>query len=188
MKTISTIRNRSTAKRIPRERRPRALTSPRPLAAAPLKLKRILVPVDFSKPSRNALNYALSLAEQFGSAVTLVHIVEPVVYPNDWVYPISLPGFPETEKALLARLKSLTSKASIPASSVVRAGRAWKEIINLATEQKCDLIVIATHGYTGLAHAFMGSVAEKVVRHADCPVLTLRANGRGPGARRRSGS
>ena len=57
---------------------------------------------------------------------------------------------------------------------IVRFGRAWQEIIEVAREQKCDMIIMATHGYTGLRHVLLGSVAEKIVRHSPCPVLTVR--------------
>lgn len=143
---------------------------------APVTLKRILVPVDFSEPSINAVPYALAFAKQFKAQLVLVHIVEQVVYPGDWM----IPPFPtgdfasESREQLMAKLRSTCTEKAGKVTPIVRFGRAWQEIIEVAREQKCDMIIMATHGYTGLRHVLLGSVAEKIVRHAPCPVLTVR--------------
>ena len=148
------------------------------LAPVRFKLRKILVPVDFSTPSEKAIRYARPFAEQFGATLTLLHVIEPVVYPVEFGY---MPIEPqEAEDMRLAelqrRLKKLGAElgATVPVQTQVRIGRAWKEVVDAAKAQKTDLIVVATHGYTGLQHALLGSVAEKIVRHAPCPVLVVR--------------
>ena len=143
-----------------------------------LRLKKVLVPVDFSEFSKKAVRYAVRFAEQFSADMVLVHVVEPVRYPESVIIP------PEMEEANLARLKqarkSLTAFArkEIPAElareCVVHFGVPFEEIVKTAKELDTDLIVIGTHGHTGLKHLFLGSTAERVVRLAPCPVLTVR--------------
>ena len=145
--------------------------------AAPLKIKRILVPVDFSVHSIKALETALSLAQTFDADITLVHIVEQIIYPGDWMYPpIAMTDFAsEQREQISAKLKALAKDSNARTHEVVRLGRAWQEVVEVAKERKADLIVLATHGYTGLRHVLLGSVAEKILRHAPCPVLSIRA-------------
>jgi nucleotide-binding universal stress UspA family protein len=89
--------------------------------------------------------------------------------------PVALSDFAEEKRADIAtRLRALATGAGVRATEIVRLGRAWHEIVQIAREEKVDMLVIATHGYTGLRHALLGSVAEKVVRHASCPVLIVR--------------
>ena len=143
-----------------------------------LRLKKILVPVDFSDFSLKALKYAARFAEQFGATLVLVHVVEPVRYPESVIIP------PEMEEANRERLKlaraSLAAfvKKQVPAGiateSVTRLGHPFSEISAAAKDFDVDLIVIATHGHTGLKHLLLGSTAERVVRLAPCPVLTVR--------------
>ncbi len=151
-----------------------------PLAPKIVKLGRILVPLDFSEHSLKALHYAQALAAQFGAELLVVNIVEQVVYPGDWSYlPVAVSDFAaEKRQEILEKLTTLTANSAEKVTPMVRLGRAWQEIVQIAEEQKADLIVIATHGYTGLKHALLGSVAEKVVRHAPCPVLTVRPDER----------
>jgi universal stress protein A len=148
-------------------------------AAAPFRLRRILVPIDFSACSRRALLYALSFARQFGAQLLLVHVVEPMIVPENLL--MAVPELPEAGGNLLGeaqeRLAQLARKeipAEVKFDTVVRVGRPYQELIEAAKAGDVDLIVIATHGYTGLKHVFLGSTAERVVRHASCPVLTVR--------------
>ena len=142
-----------------------------------LKLKTIIVPMDFSPPSMTALRYATRLAEQFGSVIRPVHVVEPAPFLND------LPNValvrPDREIAKEAKLKLQAIAQDeieelVPVYPEVRIGKAYNEIVAAAKVSGADLIVIATHGYTGLKHALLGSTAERVVRHAHCPVLVVR--------------
>jgi nucleotide-binding universal stress UspA family protein len=152
-----------------------------PPAASPiapeLQFARILVPVDFSEHSLKAFQKAVAFARQFGSELILTHIVEQIIYPGDWMYPpLAMSDFAsEKREEIAGRLKALAAESGVRSQQIVRIGRAWQEIVEIAKERKADLLILATHGYTGLKHALLGSVAEKIVRHAPCPVLTVRA-------------
>ena len=146
------------------------------------QLKRILVPVDFSSPSRRTLRFAREWAMRFGSEVCLLHVLEPIpvatTFPNVMmVPPIPPPDFHEQARVSLERLAQHEFPESVKTSVHLRDGAAYDEIALAARELAADLIIIATHGRTGLAHVLMGSTAERVVRHAPCPVLTLRRAG-----------
>lgn len=143
-----------------------------------LRLKKILVPIDFSPPSKNAFKYAVRFAEEFGGELTFLYVLEPQ----------SLTGFiaiPEAtafvESDIVAAGKNLRSLvASLRNVRIerprwkVRGGLPSHEIVEAAKEMDADLIVIATHGYTGWKHFCIGSTAERVVRAAPCPVLVVR--------------
>jgi universal stress protein A len=171
---------KDSAKLIVSEKGHKAAVPAAALAPLQFKIGRILVPVDFSECAQTALRYALGLAAQFEAELTLVHVVEQIVYPGDWMYPpLALSDF-ATEKRdqVLEKMKSLVKSPDGNVRHIVRVGRAWQEVIELAKENKTDLIVLATHGYTGLKHVLLGSVAEKILRHAPCPVLTVRPDER----------
>lgn len=148
-------------------------------AGAHLRLQRILVPVDFSRESAKAMRYAVTLARQFDAAITLVHVVEPAYGPGGL-------GDGPLEKPASERERIARAKAKLGAmgqrilgpcrivETVIRSGLAFFEITEAAKCLDIDLIIIGTHGYTGPTHAVMGSTAEKVVRHAPCPVLVVR--------------
>ena len=145
----------------------------------------ILVPVDFSEHAREALRHAKALGALFGARLDLLHVIEAV--PASFFYvPVAEIGRddePETEldQKALARLRWWYEEADGPATDarfVVRYGNAPQEILQHAEEAGSDLVVIATHGLTGLERFFMGSVAEKVVRRAPCPVFTLKSFGK----------
>jgi len=137
-------------------------------------LKRILVPVDFSGPSLKALRYAARLAEQFGSSIELLYVAEIVVYFNETV---SLPGHNVLEemKGKLTELARNEVHELIPVYPHIATGKPFNEIVQFARDHATDLIVIGTHGRTGMEHLLLGSTAERVVRHAPCPVLVVRA-------------
>jgi universal stress protein A len=148
------------------------------LASTVLELKNILVPIDFSKISQEALEYAVPFAKQFGAKITLIHAVEPLPYtPNtsnvllDDIFPVKV------MKKLLQNLARDTVDPELLNKVLVGMGTAFEVIINTARDSNIDLIIITTHGYTGLRHVFMGSTAERVVRHAPCPVLVVRRRG-----------
>jgi universal stress protein A len=148
------------------------------VAAAPFKLKEILVPVDFSESSMKALQYALPMAEKFGARISLIHVVEPKFAPEEMMAPsemLELKG--ELVKSGWQRLESVCHQSITPdiaSTTIVEVGRPYEEIVAAAKKYKTDLIIIATRGHTGLKHFFIGSTAERVVRHAPCPVLTVR--------------
>jgi universal stress protein A len=145
------------------------------LVPAILKLKSILVPIDFSKISQKALEYAVPLAKQFEAKITLLYAIEPLPYPVDLTYVSMGEGFPikPLEKELNALAKN-TIEPQLLKEVLVRVGTAFEVITNVARDCKADLIVITTHGHTGLKHVFMGSTAERVVRHAPCPAFVVR--------------
>jgi len=169
----------ATAKHRPQQRRREGARKAQPRRRTRIELKRILVPIDFSEHSKKALQYAIPFAEQFKASIDLLYVVEPTIYPADFSF--GQVGFPNVEDELRQRgdeeLKSLIAKeigARVPAKQVIRTGKAFYEIGEYAREQSMDLIIIATHGHSGVEHVLFGSTAEKVVRHAPCPVLVVR--------------
>jgi universal stress protein A len=140
-----------------------------------LRLKSILVPIDFSRISQKALDYAVPLAKQFGAKITVLHAIEPPPYSIDLTYLPMGDGFPVGPmKNELDALAKETIDPGLLKEVLVEIGTAFEVITNVARDSEADLIVITTHGHTGLKHVFMGSTAERVVRHAPCPVLVVR--------------
>lgn len=147
-------------------------------AGVPLRIKSILVPIDFSELSKKALDYAVAFAAQFGARLTLLHVLEPVTGPGlGNLAPLVM----ENDKLVAdrkARLDKLAKQRGISPKIVekllVRCGRSFVEVADAARTLKIDLIIIATHGFTGLKHTFLGSTTERVVRYAPCPVLVVR--------------
>jgi universal stress protein A len=141
-----------------------------------IQLKRILVPIDFSEHSEKSLKYATKFAEQFGSKITLLHVIQPMVYPADFGYPATVIDTldEQVQRQVQERLESLGKRIAPETTGLIRVGQPYYEITTAAKELDVDLIIITTHGRTGLKHVLMGSTAERVVRHAHCPVLTLR--------------
>jgi nucleotide-binding universal stress UspA family protein len=144
-----------------------------------LEIKKILVPIDFSDYSKSSLKYAVSFATIFKAEIILVYVVEPVIYPPDFsMGQIAIPSVnPEWDIKAKEELEKL-ARAEIPegikVSFVIKTGKPFLEIIDTAAEENADIIIIATHGHSGVEHILFGSTAEKVVRKAPCPVLTLR--------------
>ena len=152
-------------------------------------IKRILVPVDFSQPSLQALDYAIEFGQPFKPEFVVLHVLEPVYYPGagDMYGPGYDMGlvYQELERAAheqLSRLAATLQKKRLTVRTLLRVGTAYHTIVETAKKLKADLIIMSTHGRTGLSHVVMGSVAEKVVRSAACAVLTVR--GQKPGRRR----
>ena len=151
-------------------------------------IRRILVPIDFSACSRAAIDYAAFLARSFEASIDLLHVREPpplfspemvMLMPGDRPGTLTefaaSPGGTEC-KSLLAELELLR----IPVRGRLESGPIAETVVEVADDY--DLIVMGTHGRTGLTRLVLGSVAEQVVRHARCPVLTVRAPS--PAARR----
>jgi universal stress protein A len=147
-----------------------------------MAIQRVLVPVDFSSPSLRALDYAVDFARPLDAEIVVLFVVEPIysVTTGDLYAPSSeLTALMQEQRRqgrtqlveLAARLKKRYAKIR----TVLEDGLAYQAIGAAANRLKADLIIMATHGRTGLSHLFMGSVAEKVVRTAGCPVLTVRA-------------
>ncbi|HWY88150.1 MAG TPA: universal stress protein [Gemmataceae bacterium] len=144
-----------------------------------IDLHRILVPTDFSEHSRQALRYGIALAEKFGAELHLLHVLQDVsVYQPDAVTvgpPVVPPVAALTAAARAALAKTIVDHEleRLGAHAEVREGPPVEEIVDYAHEHAIDLIVIATHGRGWLAHLLLGSVAEKVVRKAPCPVMAV---------------
>ncbi len=139
-------------------------------------VRRIVVPIDFSETSILALPYAAALAEWFGAEIILLHVIEPLPLPADSGYvPADLQIADEDiAKNHLLRLCHEVFKNTVPARAIVRTGQPFDEITLTAASLGAEMIVLTTHGHTGLTHVLLGSTAERVVRHADCPVLVVR--------------
>jgi nucleotide-binding universal stress UspA family protein len=141
-------------------------------------ITRILVPVDFSPPSDHAVRYAAALAGQVGASVELLHAVEEFNYAFSEVYVPNIPDMMQeminTSSERLASMKSGMFPHGADVEFAVFVGQPAATIVEHAKAGRFDLIVMGTHGRTGLSHLFMGSVAERVVRLSPCPVLTVR--------------
>lgn len=155
-------------------------------AAAPpsFGIRAIMVPIDFSVHSKNALKYAVPLAEKFGASLHLVYVVEPTIYPADLGFgQVVLPGVEDELREKGAdELESLIEREigkRVPATSAVRSGNPHQEILREAEEKGVDMIVVATHGHSGVEHMLFGSTADRIVRKSKVPVLTIRPE---PGA------
>jgi nucleotide-binding universal stress UspA family protein len=144
------------------------------------KIETILAPTDFSETAEWAVAYALDLARRLDASVHLVHVV---------AYPIEVGGWPEAYGATFAGLreelkqdaelrlaKRAESITGIKVSTDVREGSPARAIVDAARDRKCDLIVMGTRGSGGFTHLLLGSVAERVVRTAPCPVLTVSSH------------
>lgn len=141
-----------------------------------ITLKKILVPTDFSEHSAKAMRYGAELAAKFGAELHLLHAIEttPTMYGDGAYFP------PETEAELeAAAVKQLNDlkldvTADLQVVRLAKHGHPFVEVIRYAKNSEIDLIVIGTHGRGAIAHMLLGSVAEKVVRKAPCPVLAVR--------------
>jgi universal stress protein A len=146
-----------------------------------IKLERILFPFDFSDLSLQALTYARSFAESYHAELHIIHVVDEAYQYWMAMGPNSLPVGPPPEELLAASAQELEkfiqehlADSRLVIKRKVLIGRPFMEIIRYARESTIDLIVLGTHGRSALKYALLGSVAEKVVRKAPCPVLTIR--------------
>ncbi len=145
-----------------------------------IKLDRILVPTDFSEFSAPAVKYACAFAEKFGSEIHLLHVVQDLVAlvpepglafppPGDYMREMQ-----SAAEQALERQPGDMLPEGVAVVRAVRQGPAFVEIIRYARESETDLLIMGTHGRSGLTHVLLGSVTEKVVRKSPCPVLTVR--------------
>ena len=146
---------------------------------ATFPLQRILFPTDFSDTAAWSLGYVRALASRFGARVHLLHVV-PDPVSQDWAGEAAGFSIPDLRKTWIAEAER--QLAEIPLNGIeteraARVGHAFVEIIRYARENEIDLIVMGTHGRGAVSHMLLGSVAEKVVRKAPCPVLTVRKPG-----------
>ncbi|MBV6511655.1 MAG: TRAP-T-associated universal stress protein TeaD [Ignavibacteriaceae bacterium] len=143
-----------------------------------MKIDKILVPVDFSDYSIAALKYSTEFALVFGAELVVAYVLEPMMYPPDLtVGQIPLPPYEaEVSDKAKTELEKLVEpyQNNVRITTIVRAGKPFLEIVDLAKETDADLIIISSHGRTGMEHLLFGGTSEKVIRKAPCPVLTLR--------------
>jgi nucleotide-binding universal stress UspA family protein len=149
------------------------------------KLQKIVCPMDFSKCAQQALTYSVELASQFQAELSIVHAYED---PAAYVTPMPMSGYVgpaadlllELRKQLEHRLehcKDEVAKSGLRVRGELLEGTPYRVVLDWAKEWNADLIVMGTHGHTGLTHALLGSVTERVVRMSTCPVLTIRTPG-----------
>lgn len=144
-----------------------------------VSIRRILFPTDFSGPAKGAQKYAATLAEKFGAELHALNVVPEMILPATDSYTVWTLPEGGMKAQVDAAAKQLDAEMG-PASTAIRrvtVGFPVEEIMKYADDQEIDLIVVGTHGHTGLSHLLMGSVAEKLVRLATCPVLTVHPKG-----------
>lgn len=139
----------------------------------------ILCPVDFSEPCRPAMEHAESLARSLGAELLLAHIVVPAMYPVAFgAVPLGAVTLEEearkaVETNMAALVKDMTARG-VTCRSIVEVGTPANRLVDMVRENGIDLVVMGTHGTTGLGHVLLGSTAERVVRLCPCPVLTVK--------------
>ncbi len=145
-------------------------------------VRRVLFPTDFSECASAAFDFACDLAQRYEAQLALLHVVHDASLDvPDFGMGLSFPGYveniPQRRKELVEEargaLEQLANECSSAVDCHVEFGSPIKEILEFAEKQDIDMIVLGTHGRTGVSHAILGSVAERVVRHAGCPVLTV---------------
>ncbi len=145
-----------------------------------INLKKILVPVDFSEGSRKALTYGLSLCNNYKAALHLFNAIDDRIYDDSLFMLYAEQEVRQTRQRITdEQLDKLTAEIKgthpqLEVIKVIRLGIGFVEIVKYAQEQGIDLIIMGSHGHTGIAHLLIGSTTEKVVRKAPCPVLTVR--------------
>jgi nucleotide-binding universal stress UspA family protein len=143
------------------------------------KIKNILLPTDFSNLSLSAAEYAIDIAKRYGAKIHFLNVMEKTP-PILEIRSLDLSeekiekSFEEdAQNSIKKSLKKISKGAGVEIIPVIKKGVDFETIINYCESNKIDLIVIATHGRTGLLHTLLGSVAEKVIRYAKCPVLVI---------------
>ena len=149
--------------------------------SAIMNIKSILVPTDFSECGNYALSYAASLARTFGSSIVCVHVIEPIVPTvgySGMTEPLPIADISEqledSAERELPKLAECDDCSGLDIEEVIVHGEAAAEIVRVAKDRQVDLIVLSSHGRTGLGRILFGSTAEAVVRHAVCPVLVVK--------------
>jgi glycine betaine transporter len=168
---LSTMESKPAATRSPKS------TPKSRLSASPnFSVKRILVPIDFSECSSKALQYALPFAQQFDATVLLLHVCEPFIpMPEMSAVDVGLiqAQVRESSQRQLRELQ-VSLPEEVTCEATIRLGRPFVEIVQAAKDLDADLIIISTHGRTGISHVLLGSTAERVAQRADCPVMIVR--------------
>lgn len=144
-----------------------------------MNISSILVPTDFSPGADAALDWACELAQKMGASLELVHVYDPAPFVGPWGYGVAPAMMEDIRKAAQAKLEDVLASVRERGLSVdgrVVSGTPAYAIVEVADQLGVDLIAIGTRGLTGLKHVAVGSVAERTVRHANCPVTTVKAD------------
>ncbi|MHC4197681.1 MAG: universal stress protein [Planctomycetota bacterium] len=144
-----------------------------------VNIKRILCPVDYSVSSSEAMKYAAHIAGEEGAKVCLIHVVDVRSFGHESPLDLEVPkptpeNLERVKKELVEDLFQEKGGKGVDVEAIVVVGKPVEEILKAAKEQQIDMIVMGTHGRTGIPHVIVGSVAENVIRKASCPVLTVR--------------
>jgi nucleotide-binding universal stress UspA family protein len=150
-----------------------------------MKVNKILVPVDFSEATEDLIAYAKYIAKQFNSQIDLFHVTEvadvyadtPLAYSDKEYFEKHAANLKEEIEALLLKYSEKLKAQGLKCDISFCSGNPFVEIVKRARERLYDLIVLGSHGRSGLEYVFMGSVSEQVVRNAPCPVLTVKKRG-----------
>ena len=144
--------------------------------------KKILCPVDFSEFTDEILTYAVTIANRFNSELHLIHVIPNLNYftpYESFLTPENLVAIERNIEGEVGKdFDKITKKLNLPFKRIVKTGVTFVEIIDYIKQQEIDLVVMGTHGRSGIEHILIGSVAEKVVRKSPCPVLTVRPKGK----------
>ncbi|OGQ36000.1 MAG: hypothetical protein A3F16_08235 [Deltaproteobacteria bacterium RIFCSPHIGHO2_12_FULL_43_9] len=150
-----------------------------------MQIKKILVPIDFSPATDDVIEYALSIGKHFNGELNLFHVSEvadvyaetPLAYSDKEFFERHASNLKEEIEALLSAYSDKAKKEGVDSKMSFVSGNPFVEIIKKAKDDACDLIVIGSHGRSGLEYVFMGSVSEQVVRNSPCPVLVVKKRG-----------
>src|SRR6266446_6499506 len=141
-------------------------------------IRKIMVPTDFSSRSDHVIQYAAMIAKIFKARILLVHVIEPFTYSvNDMLNVLDhFTALKTIAQPLLDNARKRLLKKALAVETALLTGVPYREILQKSRRARVDMIVMGTHGRTGVEHLLLGSVAEKVVRLAACPVLTVRSS------------
>jgi len=146
-----------------------------------MQVKSILLPTDFSECGNYALSYATSMARAFSASIIFVHVIEPIVPSvgySGMTEPLPIADISDqledSAERELPKFAECKECAGLQVEEVIVHGEAASEIVRVAKERAVDLIVVSSHGRTGLGRILFGSTAEAIVRHAPCPVLVVK--------------
>ena len=144
-----------------------------------VKISKILFATDFSESANHALSYAVDLMKKYNAKLLILHVIEPIITPVDFAW--GTYNYPDIEKQVREfaeeKMKTLVFE-SLPdgcqCETEIILGKPWREVVTYSRENSIDLIVLASHGQSGISHAIFGSTAEKIIRKSSCPVFTIK--------------
>ena len=140
-----------------------------------MQFKKIMVATDFSPLSEKAIDYAVMTAKQFGATILLIHVLEPfpISTTDALMFVDNSEAVREVAEAMIVNLREILNEKGVTVETGLIQGAPASEIVIKASQEEVDLIVMGTHGRKGVEHLLLGSVAEKVIRTAKCPVMIV---------------